>query len=51
MNIKNSILDYIRCKQLNWYSYVPRMSEKRLPQKNLGTVSTWMEEEEEEEEE
>ena len=22
MNIKNSVLDYIRCKQLNWYGHV-----------------------------
>jgi hypothetical protein len=33
MNIKNSILDYIRYKQLNWYGYVQRMNEERLPQK------------------
>ena len=23
MNIKNSVLDYIRYKQLNWYGHVP----------------------------
>ena len=25
MNIKNSLLDYIRYKQLNWYGHVQRM--------------------------
>ena len=29
MNIKNSILDYIRSKELNWYGYVQRMEEER----------------------
>ena len=35
MNIKNSILDYIRYKQLNWYSHVQKMGEERLPRKIL----------------
>jgi hypothetical protein len=32
---KNSALDYIRYKQLNWYGQVQRMCEKRLPRKIL----------------
>ena len=35
INIKNSVLDYIRYKQLNWYSHVQRMDEERLPRKIL----------------
>ena len=35
MNIKNSVLDYIRYKQLNWYSYVQRMHDEGLPRKIL----------------
>ena len=35
MNIKNSVLDYIRYKQLNLYDHVQRMNEERLPQKYL----------------
>ena len=35
MNIKNSVLDYIRYKQLKWYGRVQRMSEDRLPRKIL----------------
>jgi len=31
MNIKNSVLDYIR---LNWYANVRRMKEYRLPKKS-----------------
>ena len=30
MNIKNSVLDYIRYKQLNWYGHVQRIDEERL---------------------
>ena len=35
MNIKNSILDYVRYKQLNWYGHVQRMDDERLPRKML----------------
>ena len=28
MNIKNSVSDHIRCKQLNWYGHVQRMDKK-----------------------
>ena len=30
-NIKNSVLNYIRHKQLNWYGQVQRMNEEKLP--------------------
>jgi hypothetical protein len=30
INIKNSVLDYIRYKQVNWYDHVQRMNEERL---------------------
>ena len=33
MDNKNSVLDYIRYKQLNWYGHVQRMEEERLPWK------------------
>ena len=35
MNIKNSVLDYVRYKQFNWYGHVQRMDEERLPRKCL----------------
>ena len=35
MNINNSVLDYIRYKQLNWYGYVQRTDEERPPRKIL----------------
>ena len=35
INIKISVLDYIRYKQLKWYGHVRRMDEERLPQKSL----------------
>ena len=37
MNIKNSVLDYIRYKQLNWYGHVQRMNEEKLPR----TILEW----------
>ena len=37
MNIKNSVLDYMRHKQLNWYAHMQRMNEERLP----GKVLEW----------
>ena len=48
MNIKSTVLDYIRCKQLNWYGRVQRINEERLPRKkNWNGVH--LEEEEEKE--
>ena len=38
-NIKNLVLDYIRYKQLNWYSHAWKMTEEKLPWKHFGTVS------------
>ena len=35
MNIKNSALDYIRYKQLNWYGHLQKMNEVRLLRKIL----------------
>ena len=35
MNFKNSILNYVRYKQLNWYDHMRMMNEKRLPRKKL----------------
>ena len=35
INIKNSVLDYLRYKQLNWYDNVRRMKEEKLPQNFL----------------
>ena len=36
--MKNSILDYIKYEQLNWYDHVRRMNEERLPQKICNGV-------------
>ena len=36
MNIKNSVLDYIRYKQLNWYGDVQNMDQERLPRRILN---------------
>ena len=36
MNIKNSVLDYIRYKPLKWYGHVHRVNEERLPRRILG---------------
>ena len=38
INIKNSVLDDIRYKQLNWYGHVPK---QWLSRKNFGIVPTW----------
>ena len=35
MNIKDSVLGYIRYNQLNWYGHVQRMDEERLPRNIL----------------
>jgi hypothetical protein len=49
MGIKNSVLDYIRSKELTWYSDIRRINEERLSQKIWNGVR--LEEEEEVEEE
>ena len=33
INIKNSVLDYMRYQQLNWYGHVQRMDQERLPRR------------------
>ena len=35
MDIKNSVLNYTRYKQLNWYGHVQRIDEERLTRKIL----------------
>ena len=35
INIKNSVLDYIRHKRLNWYGHVQGMDRERLPRRIL----------------
>ena len=40
MDIKNSVFDYRRYKQLNWYGQVQRMDQGRLPRR-IRKVSTW----------
>ena len=35
MNIKNSVLDYIKYKQLNWYGHVQSMYQERFPRRIL----------------
>ena len=35
MNINNSVLDYIRYKQLNWYGHVQKMDEKSFSRRIL----------------
>ena len=35
VDIKNSVLGYMRYSQLNWYGHVQRMDEERLPRKIL----------------
>ena len=55
MDIKNSVLDYVRYKQLNWYGHVQRIDKERLPRKILelcppgrrrmgGPRNSWMRE-------
>ena len=41
MSIKNSVFDYIRYKQLNWYGHVQRMEQERLPRRIFRMVLTW----------
>ena len=39
--IKNSVLGYIRYKQLNWYSHVQKCVGRKGPSENFGMVPTW----------
>ena len=41
MNIKTSVLDYIKYKQLNWYGHMQKMNEERQHPKTFGMVFTW----------
>ena len=36
-NIKNSVLDYIRYKQLNWYGHIQRIDKQRI----LRNILKW----------
>ena len=31
MNVKSSVIDYVKYKQLNWYGHIRRMPEERVP--------------------
>ena len=31
MNVRDSMVDCMRCKQLNWYGYIRRMPQERIP--------------------
>ena len=33
MNVKNSVIDYVTYKQLNWYRHIRRMPEERIPRR------------------
>ena len=33
MNVKNSVIDYVKYKQLNWYGHIRRMPEERIPRR------------------
>ena len=35
MNVKRSLLDEIKTKQLQWYGHVQRMEEGRLPEEDI----------------
>jgi hypothetical protein len=43
MNIKNSILNYMRYKQIYWYGHVQRMDKKRLPRKIVRKMTERLE--------
>ena len=45
MNVKNNKIDYIKQKQLQWYGYVKRMQEERLPKEGFRMDSSREEEE------
>jgi hypothetical protein len=36
MNVTRFLLDDIKTKQLQWYGYVQRMEEGRLPKERIG---------------
>jgi len=38
INIKNLVIDYVSCKQLNWYDHMQRMNKEGLPLKILECV-------------
>ena len=48
MNVKNSVIDYVTCKQLNWYGHIRRMPEERIPRRVWEWCppgkNTWMQE-------
>ena len=33
MNVKNSIVDFIQTKKLQWYGHTKRMTQERLPRR------------------
>ena len=41
MTVQNSIIDFIKNKQLKWYGRVNRMTEDRFPKKSIRMGSTW----------
>lgn len=38
MKVQNSILDFVRYRQLEWYGHIRRMPEKRLPRQALEWI-------------
>ena len=36
MNVKNSVIDYVKYKQLNWYGHIRRMPEERIRRRVCG---------------
>ena len=38
INIKNLVIGYVSCKQLNWYGHMQRMDKEGLPLKILECV-------------
>ena len=33
MDVKNSVVDYVRYKQLNWYGHIRRIPEETIPRR------------------